>query len=75
MFTLHEIESRFGHTVASIDGVSPKEDVHKEIRFAFMHLAHVLNETVPDSREKEVAFQELETASMWFHKSLAHSLQ
>lgn len=74
MFTDHEIEQRFGHTAASIElKDNPKEQIHANIRAAFKDLAKDLDERIPDSRQKTKAFEELETASMWFHKSLAHN--
>lgn len=73
MFTQHEINERFGHTPASIEKPSPKEEIHADIRESFMDLAEELDRLVPDSRQKTEAFAHLETAAMWFHKSLAHN--
>lgn len=72
MFTNHEIEQRFGHTAASVEGPNPREHVHAQIRKEFKEIAAILDSLVPDSRQKAQAFTELETASMWFHKALAH---
>lgn len=66
-----EIEERFGHTAASIEGPNPNEELHAEIRLQFKKLAKILNYYLPDGRGKSVMFTELETASMWAHKSLA----
>jgi hypothetical protein len=73
MFTQHEIEERFGHTAASIEGPNPKERTHKEIREIFKTLAADMDSLTPDSRQKATAFEHLETAAMWFHKALAHN--
>lgn len=70
-----EIQERFGHTAASIEGPNPKEEVHARIREMFVELAAELNDIVPDSRQRDTAVTELETASMWFHKALAHNPQ
>ena len=72
MFTDHEIEARFGQHTATIEGPNPKEPDHARIRVLFVELAAELDALVPDAAGKIVAFENLETASMWFHKSLAH---
>lgn len=71
MFTEEEIQNRFGHTAASIEGPNPKEEIHAQIRSEFVLLARALEDLLPDGRGKSVAFTELETASMWAHKTLA----
>lgn len=66
-----EITRRFGHHKASIEGPNPDEETHQRIRTWFMGLAEELDEILPDGRGKSVMFTELETASMWAHKTLA----
>lgn len=69
-----EIENRFGHHSAAIeDGDEMRANalVHTEVREAFKKLARTLDQLVPPGRGKSVCFTELETASMWAHKSLA----
>ncbi len=73
MFSEHQIEHMFGHTAASIEGPNPKAETHADIRRAFKHMARVLDDSVPDSFEKDQAFIELQAAAMWFHKALAHN--
>lgn len=69
----NEIESRFGYHKAAIEGPSASQNNHSELRKLFKALAYELDSTLPEGREKTVAFQELETASMWAHKALARS--
>lgn len=66
-----EIENRFGHHAAAIEGPNPNASVHADIRAAFVELAIKLDILLPEGRGKVVAFTELETASMWSHKALA----
>lgn len=66
-----EIRNRFGHHAASIEGPNPNEKTHETIRSEFVLLAKALDELLPDGRGKSVMFTELETASMWAHKTLA----
>ncbi len=66
-----EIESRFGHHAASVEGPNPSAQLHADIRFEFVRLAGILDAVLPAGRAKTVAFTELETASMWAHKTLA----
>lgn len=72
MFNSHQIQQRFGHHTATIEGPNLKEPQHQRIREMFVELAAELDDIVLDSDGKKKAFEELETASMWFHKSLAH---
>lgn len=66
-----EIDNRFGHHDAAIEGPNPHDDVHKDVRALFVDLAEKLDVLLPDGRGKAVMFTELETASMWAHKTLA----
>lgn len=66
-----DIQNRFGHSAASIEGPNPNEETHKMIRREFTALAAILDQLLPDGRGKSVMFTELETASMWAHKTLA----
>jgi len=43
------------------------------IRSVFTIIAHEINETCPDSREKSVALTNLETSAMWAIKSISHN--
>lgn len=66
-----EIRQRFGHSAAAIEGPNPNEEIHAAIREKFVALAQDLDDLLPDGRGKSVMFTELETASMWAHKTLA----
>lgn len=47
--------------------------VYNAIRSRFRELAEFLNETLPESREKSVAFTELETSQFWANASIARN--
>ncbi len=66
-----EIESRFGFHRATLEGANATNEIHKNLRIAFKEFAATLDIAVPDGRYKTLAFTELETASMWFHKAIA----
>lgn len=59
-----EVEKRFGKSAAS-----PESDFHKKVRAKFVEFANWLDDNVPDGRAKSVMFTELETTSMWAHKT------
>ena len=62
-----EIENRFGFHKGTIEGPNATAPRHAILRKKFSDFA----ETLPDGRAKSVALTELETASMWCHKSVA----
>jgi len=66
-----EIEHRFGFHKATIEGDNATLPKHRDLRLLFREFAEVLDEILPDSRAKSVAFTELENASMWAHKAIA----
>lgn len=66
-----EIENRFGFHKATIEGADATKPAHSHLRRAFKAYAHELDETLPDSREKDLAMTALEEASMWSHKAIA----
>jgi len=66
-----EIENRFGHHKATLEGDEATLPKHIQLRAHFSSLAGFLDEILPDGREKSVMFTELENASMWAHKSVA----
>jgi hypothetical protein len=55
---------------------SPKEGPEKynKIRKAFKELAYLIDEEVPNSREKSVAMTNLETANFWANAGIARNL-
>ena len=69
--TPQEIEHRFGFHKATIEGQNATLPIHRDTRLAFREFAEFLAETLPDGRAKSVALTELESASMWAHKSIA----
>jgi hypothetical protein len=68
-----EINERFGFHKAAIEGPNATGPKHQHLRLAFVALAKELDELVPDGRAKSVAFTELETSAMWFHKAIART--
>lgn len=69
MITQEDIEKRFTYH-------SPKADQpqrYKALREKSKELAKLINESCPDSREKSVAFTELESCVMWANASIARN--
>lgn len=71
MFTQDEIENRFGHHKATLEGENATLPKHTALRAHYTSFASLLDSLLPDGREKELAMTSLETASMWSHKSVA----
>lgn len=71
MFSVDEIEHRFGFHKATVEGPNATLPKHTETRLKFREFAEWLSENLPDGRAKSVAFTELENASMWSHKAIA----
>lgn len=71
MFSVEEIEHRFGFHKATIEGPNATLPIHRDTRLKFREFAEWLNQTLPDGRAKSVVFTELENTSMWSHKSIA----
>jgi hypothetical protein len=66
-----EINNRFGFHSATVEGPNATGPMHTELRRKFVEFANMLDAALPDSRAKSVAMTELESASMWAHKSVA----
>lgn len=66
-----EIEHRFGFHKGTIEGPNATAPRHAELRVKFREFAEMLDEILPEGRSKSVSFTELESASMWAHKSIA----
>lgn len=64
-----ELDKRFRHHPPKGD----QEERYTKVRAAFRQLADVINELCPESREKSVAFTELETAQFWANASIARN--
>lgn len=65
------IEHRFGFHKATVEGENATLPKHREVRLKFREFAEFLDELIPHSRAKAMAFTELESASMWMHKAIA----
>lgn len=65
----NEIEKRFTHHPPH----GNQADKYEIVRAAFRQLAETLNALCPESREKAVAFTELETAQFWANASIARN--
>jgi len=69
-----EIENRFGFHKGIIEGPNATLPKHAELRRKFVEFAEYLDRALPDGgRPKVLVFTELETASMWAHKSIAET--
>lgn len=71
MVSNEELSHRFGFHKATIEGPNATSYTHAEMRTMFLEWADFLNHILPDGREKDLALEYLETASMWSHKSVA----
>lgn len=71
MLGLDEIETRFGFHKATIEGDNATKPMHVELRVLFRDVAEKLDEILVTGREKQLAFERLEEASMWSHKAVA----
>jgi hypothetical protein len=63
-----EIERRFTHHVPLDQQV---RGTHDAVREQFKSFALQLADQLPESREKSLAFTELESASFWAHAAVA----
>jgi hypothetical protein len=64
-----ELDKRFDHHPPKGD----QAERYAKVRAAFRELAEALNELCPESREKSVAFTELESAQFWANASIARN--
>ena len=71
MLTDKEIQERFGPHSARIECPENQAD-HAYLRDLFVIIAEDLNQDLPEGRAKSIALTELESASMWAHKSLVN---
>lgn len=62
-----EIDRRFTYHAPPPNRVR----LHEDLRSAFRELAHVLNETLPEGREKSLALTQLQDGLMWANASIA----
>lgn len=62
-----EIERRFTYHAPAPNRVA----LHEDMREVFKRLAHVLNETLPEGREKSLALTQLQDSMMWTNAAIA----
>lgn len=68
MATDADLINRFEHHTPSSPGVIT---AHEDTRAACLHLARVVNEIVPESREKSLALTKIEEAMFWANAGIA----
>lgn len=68
-----EIENRFGFHKATIEGKNATVPMHADLRVEFRTFAEFLDDVLPSGKAKDIAFMELENASMWAHKAVAET--
>lgn len=66
-----EIEHRFGHHKATLEGPEATAPMHSELRRQYTSFANHLNEILPAGRYATLALTALEEAAMWSHKAVA----
>lgn len=66
-----EVERRFTHHVPG----ERKTPIHTAARAEFKDFAEKLNELLPESREKSLAFTALEESSFWAHAAVARNVE
>ena len=71
MIGTNEIEHRFGFHKATLEGDNATLPKHRDMRIAYKAFAKLLDERLPDSREKSLVFTALQEASMWSHCAIA----
>lgn len=71
MIGREEIEHRFGFHKATVEGENATLPRHRDTRLKYREFAEWLDENLPDSREKALAFTALQEASMWTHCAIA----
>lgn len=70
--TYEEIQKRFGKHAATIEGPNPKGTKHANLRTSYENFSAMLDEVLPEGRNKSLALTALEEASMWSHKAIAN---
>lgn len=70
-FGPEEVEKRFGHHKATIEGPEATAPKHAMLRTVWTDMANRLDAIIPSGRYKNLVMTELEQASMWSHKAIA----
>ena len=65
-----DLENRFAFHPATTE---EKRNEHSSVRMACLNLAHFINDSVPDGREKSLAITHLEEVMMWGNAGIARS--
>lgn len=68
-----EIENRFGHHKATLEGPNASAPKHEMLREMFKDFAGRIDQVLPQGRYKSLVMTDLEKASMWSHKSIAET--
>lgn len=71
MIGQEEIKSRFGFHKGTIEGPNATAPRHADLRREFVAFANLLDEALPDGREKALVMTKLQEASMWSHFGIA----
>lgn len=66
--TIHDIENRFSYHPAD---TTEKQEAHTAVRHHIGEAALVLDDLLPDGREKSLAVTKLEEAMFWANAALA----
>lgn len=66
-----EIENRFGFHKGTLEGPNATAPRHAALRVRFREFAEMLDEAIPDGREKSLALTALQESSMWTHFAVA----
>lgn len=68
-----EIEKRFGHHKATLEGAEATAPKHAMLRKIWKDMANRLDGILPQGRYKALVMTEMEQASMWSHKAIAEA--
>lgn len=66
-----DIENRFSYHAPTTGNIA----LHEEVRLWAKHFAVYLNDTLPESREKSLAFASLEEVVFWSNASIARNIK
>lgn len=67
-----EIRFRFGYHKITTDGEDATLPLHQELHAGAIEFAEWLDSFLPDGREKDIALERLQEASMWAHAAIAN---